>query len=436
MYLQHTAPSASPACRYLLVATYCCCLIHLLLPLACENQAKGRSGLEAILGKILSNQFLGRFGRSLEHDVVSFTRGENPIVVATKGAMSGNNHACCMLKPHFSWLLSTSNFSWTPHSSTGPHRHAGVNPLPHWICAVPAIASATILGPVSMWICHMYARIILSSKPCPNAKNLGEIVWFQKNCEGNAGKSRVKRGSLKSMREKNSIFYFFCYLIRGDSGLMPVARGSSRAKAPPLAARPTVWLPAWTTSLTRNWAHHSCFPPSSPVANPGCNRIFWWRRVLVPPSTSFILPVCPSPWQFYYDCNCRERVHCLIHVTCEFKSVDLVTNPQDSHSQMSLKSSQNGQQHPVQYCCQNGNGKELGSLVQVRLLLRVFLLLFFLQTSVALGSGRWRVSRQLSWDLRSPEILPSLRTFTNEAERTLDPPTRRSRQCTSPWLWT
>jgi hypothetical protein len=41
-----------------------------------------------------------------------------------------------------------------------------------------------------------------------------------------------------------------------------------------------------------------------------------------------------------------------------------------------------------------------------------------------------------NWDLGSQEILLSLRTFTNEAKRTLDLPRRRSRQGTSPWLST
>jgi len=59
---------------------------------------------------------------------------------------------------------------------------------------------------------------------------------------------------------------------------------------------------------------------------------------------------------------------------------------------MSINSSQPGQQHPVQQCFHNENGKDLVSLVQVCLLLRGF---FFKQTCVALGSGRWRISRQL-----------------------------------------
>jgi len=37
-----------------------------------------------------------------------------------------------------------------------------------------------------------------------------------------------------------------------DSGPTPVARGGSGAGAPALAARPTVLLPAWTTSLAHD----------------------------------------------------------------------------------------------------------------------------------------------------------------------------------------
>ena len=45
---------------------------------------------------------------------------------------------------------------------------------------------------------------------------------------------------------------------------------------------------------------------------------------------------------------CRERVDCFVRVTGELKSVDPVSNKQASHCKMSLNSSQNGQQHPVQ----------------------------------------------------------------------------------------
>jgi len=78
------------------------------------------------------------------------------------------------------------------------------------------------------------------------------------------------------------------------------------------------------------------------------------------------------------------------------------------------------------------NGKDLVSLVQVRLDLRFF---FQFNKQVLLwvvGSG----GSHDNWDFVSQEILPTLRTFTNEAARTLDPPTRRSRQDTSPWLST
>jgi len=83
-------PPAAAAC-------YICCR-----RLLCENQAQGRSGLETILGRVLSNQFLGRFGCSLEHEAASFTRGKNPIGVATKGAIEwGDAHTCCTLTPQF-----------------------------------------------------------------------------------------------------------------------------------------------------------------------------------------------------------------------------------------------------------------------------------------------------------------------------------------------
>jgi hypothetical protein len=71
-------------------------------------------------------------------------------------------------------------------------------------------------------------------------------------------------------------------------------------------------------------------------------------------------------------------------VTGEFKSKDPVSDLQAPHSQTSLNSSQTGQEDPVQYCFYSGNGKDLVSLVQVRLLLRGFLLFFGRQTSVAL----------------------------------------------------
>jgi len=70
-------------------------------------------------------------------------------------------------------------------------------------------------------------------------------------------------------------------------------------------------------------------------------------------------------------------------------------------------------------------------------LLRVFFFLLFFskeQVLLCLSCGRWRITQ--TFGPRTQEILPSLRTLTNEAEQTLDLPTRRSRQGKSPWLST
>ena len=81
-----TRALTSAACFLAPVAASCyiCCRRFL-----CKNLTRGRSGLEAILERVLNNQFLDRFGRSLEHEAASFTRGKNPIGVSTKGTMSG-----------------------------------------------------------------------------------------------------------------------------------------------------------------------------------------------------------------------------------------------------------------------------------------------------------------------------------------------------------
>jgi len=56
------------------------------------------------------------------------------------------------------------------------------------------------------------------------------------------------------------------------------------------------------------------------------------------------------------------------------------------------------------------------------------------QVLLCLSRGRWRITQTLG--PCAQEILPSLRTLTNEVERTLDLPRRRSRQGTYPWLST
>jgi len=57
-----------------------------------------------------------------------------------------------------------------------------------------------------------------------------------------------------------------------------------------------------------------------------------------------------------------------------------------SHSQMSLNSSQTGQQQSVQYCFHNGNGKELVLWCMCAFSFGFFLL-YFLTNIVAFGNG-------------------------------------------------
>ena len=84
--------------------------------------------MKTILVRVLTNQFLGWFGRSLEHKAVLFTRGKNPIGVSSKGAIEwGDAHACCTLTPQLFldyYLLPTSVEPLTPRPRgyAGPHR--------------------------------------------------------------------------------------------------------------------------------------------------------------------------------------------------------------------------------------------------------------------------------------------------------------------------
>ena len=102
----------------------------------------------------------------------------------------------------------------------------------------------------------------------------------------------------------------------------------------------TLCFPAWTASSAHNWWHHSYFPPSpawqypahchsglpdgAESARGGDNVVYWkepnwrsirilrWHRVLVLRSISFVSPACSSPWQFYYNSTCCERVDCIV----------------------------------------------------------------------------------------------------------------------------
>jgi len=102
--------------------------------------------------------------------------------------------------------------------------------------------------------------------------------------------------------------------------------------------------PAWPiTGVTTRVFRRPFLMPTPRVIEYSDDVVFLFH----PPHLSYE-PACPSPWQFYDDCNCRERVDCRVHVTGESKSVDPVWNTQASHSQMSLNSSQTGQQHQAQ----------------------------------------------------------------------------------------
>ena len=72
----------------------------MLQPLVLRKPGPRLLGFGDILGRVLNNQFLGQFGRSLEHEATSFTRGKNPIGVATKSAIEwGDARACFTLTP-------------------------------------------------------------------------------------------------------------------------------------------------------------------------------------------------------------------------------------------------------------------------------------------------------------------------------------------------
>ena len=71
---------AIPACLLpclLLPPAAAACYIY-CRRLLCANQARGRSGLEAILGREPEQSVCGRPGRSLESEVTSFHTGKNP----------------------------------------------------------------------------------------------------------------------------------------------------------------------------------------------------------------------------------------------------------------------------------------------------------------------------------------------------------------------
>jgi len=158
--------------------------------------------------------------------------------------------------------------------------------------------------------------------PISTKKRVGNIVWFRKNDRKWSRKKETR--SKRSTRKRTN-----------PVDLWSDSCGDSGADTPPLAARPTVWLPACTNIPAHKWDHHPCFPPSPPVDypapcfplshlvdDPARSRLFWWHCVLVPPSTFCVSTTCPSPWQRYHNCNYRERVDCLVYVTHSQRSIN------------------------------------------------------------------------------------------------------------------
>ena len=82
----HPALPSAAAARYI-----CCCR------LLYENQARGCSGLEAILERDPEQSVSGRFGRSLEHEATKFHTWHKPLGVAPKGATWGGAHQLLLL---------------------------------------------------------------------------------------------------------------------------------------------------------------------------------------------------------------------------------------------------------------------------------------------------------------------------------------------------
>jgi len=57
------------------------------------------------------------------------------------------------------WVIVFFTDSSACNDNAGHQHHTKFNSLPQWICAVSTIASATLLGHVSLWICCMYTSL-------------------------------------------------------------------------------------------------------------------------------------------------------------------------------------------------------------------------------------------------------------------------------------
>ena len=201
---------ATAACLLPPAAAACCTCCSRLL---CETQTRGRSGLEAILVRVLSNQSLAGLVALWSTKPPRFTRGKNPSWFSNQwvrwvGGRPRLLYALAFrflilinfqprLNPSLHLLWRMQGQCWPPptcRSQPSPtmnlrcacnrfcdpprpclhlnfHMYASANSLP---CSrVPAFASATHLSPVSKWI-----RIIIhpSANPHPCSRRLGRAA--------------------------------------------------------------------------------------------------------------------------------------------------------------------------------------------------------------------------------------------------------------------
>jgi len=180
----------------------------------------------------------------------------------------------------------TYTYSDACDDDAGPHRHAGVIPLPQRM--------QSLLRPCSALSQCQFATCTQALIPSPVPACLRSLP----------------RPSLALPPSEFESLYM--------RSLTPT----------PVPASFYSLAPAWTNIPTHKWDHHLCFSPSLPVdypapcvppshlvADPARSRLFWWHWVLVSPSTYCVSTTCLSSWQLYHNCNHRERVDCLFHVT-------------------------------------------------------------------------------------------------------------------------
>jgi len=191
-----------------------------------------------------------------------------------------------------------------------------------------------------------------------------------------------------------------------------------------------IWPALFTPTISRSTSH-SMQAPARQIwhawaGNKGCRLM-----IIIIHSLPGLRP--PLPWSSHFACTTVSSLPIPHQVRAPEWQRPFSTNRHWNATNQEC--SWKRERESLVFCTRSNfkDGTSLTFLVQVRLLLRVFLLPFFEQTSVALGSGLLRVSRQLGpWISRNLTITQDLHLWG----RTLDPPRQRSSQGTSPWLWT